>query len=287
MIPFDADHDRVLLGPHTHGDLELMFYAEGAGVDRLGDTAFEIRAGDLLLITPGIVHDAGGMAEARGWAIEFDAAVIGAGSPSSGGRGRSAGPLWWSNPLLTPFVAAGMGPRHACLRVPDDRRAAWVARLQEMEREQTERAEGWEDVVSALLQVSLIELARFAAPHSAGLRQQGETVLAQVFDVIDERYAEPLSTADVASAVGLTATYLTTLVRRRTGRTVLDWILERRMAAARQLLLTTDLSVEAVAQRVGFTDATYFSRRFRTHHDLSPGRWRAAALATSIAPDSE
>ena len=49
------------------------------------------------------------------------------------------------------------------------------------------------------------------------------------------------------------------------------------MAAARTLLLTTDLSAEAVAARVGYDDPTYFSRRFRTVHGLAPGQWRASA----------
>ena len=93
--------------------------------------------------------------------------------------------------------------------------------------------------VTAYLAITLVELARLAAPSTAGLRQQGELVLARVFEVVDERYAGRLSTSDVAAAVGLTPGYLTTLVRERTGRTVLDWITERRMAAARALLLTT------------------------------------------------
>ena len=114
----------------------------------------------------------------------------------------------------------------------------WEARLWEMAREQRERADGWHEVVAALLHVTLVELARLADPHTAGLRQQGHGLLAQVFEVIDERYTEPLSTSDLAAEVGMTPGHLSTLVRRRTGRPVLDWILERRMAEARRLLLS-------------------------------------------------
>lgn len=279
VIPFDATHERVRLGPHQHGDLELMFYAEGSGVDRLGDSVFDVTAGDVLLVTPGVVHDTSGIADARGWAIEFDAATVVSVDGAAGGQLRTAGRLWWSNPLLTPFVIAGQGPRHALVRIPDDRRDEWLARLTEMEREHTEQVDGWEEVLAALLHVTLIDVARFAEPYSAGLRRQGDVVLARVFEHIDDRFAEPLSTSDVAAAVGLTPAYLTTLVRQRTGRTVLDWILERRLTAARHLLLTTDLSIETVAARVGFGDAAYFNRRFRAQHGISPGRWRTAALA--------
>ncbi len=277
VLAFDSAHTRVLLGPHLHGDLELMFYAAGEGVDRLGEFSFDVRAGDLLLVTPGIVHDAGGMAGARGWALEFtaDSAVLGRAQP----RGvDTAARLWWSNPLLAPFVAAGQAPTYARFQVPEDQQLRWAARLAEMEREQTEQVEGWEHILLALLQVTLIDLGRLAAPYTAGLRHQGQTVLAQVFDLIDERYREPLSTVDVADAVGLSPGHLTTLVRRRTGRTVLDWILERRMAAARRLLLETDHSAESIAAQVGFSDPTYFNRRFRAYHGVAPGRWRTSAV---------
>jgi len=280
VIAFDGSHPRVLLGPHLHGDLELMFYADGAGVDRLGEATFEVRPGDLLLVTPGIVHDAGGLAGARGWALAFTAASASLSHHQSEG-GDTAARLWWSNPLLASFITAGQSPAYARFRVPDQQQPRWAARFVEMEREQAEQAEGWPRVMLALLEVMLIDLARMAAPHAAGLRHQGESLLASVFDVIDERYHMPLSTADVAEAVGLSPGHLTTLVRQRTGRTVLEWITERRMAAARRLLLGTDHSVESIAGRVGFGDVTYFSRRFRACHGMSPGRWRAAALARS------
>jgi AraC family transcriptional regulator, transcriptional activator of pobA len=283
VIPFSAGHARALLGPHLHGDLELMFYAQGSGTDRLGTSAFDVRAGDLLLVTPGIVHDASGLGSARGWAVEFVADTATLGSPARA-HGGSTARLWWANPLLAPFVAAGQAPAYARFRVPAEDQSRWAARLRDMEREQTTQAEGWREVLRALLQVTLVELARLAAPYTAGLRQQGDVLLAEVFDVIDARHHEPLSTSDVAVTVGLTPGHLTTLVRRRTGRTVLDWILERRMAAARELLLTTDLSAEKIAGRVGFGDAAYFNRRFRRYHGLSPGRWRTTALTAALAP---
>jgi AraC family transcriptional activator of pobA len=194
LIPFDAGHPRAQLGAHLHGDLELMFYASGRGVDRLGRSQFEVGPGDVLLVTPGIVHDASRLATARGWAVEFGADAVQAG-PGQPRQGEAAARLWWSNPLLAPFVAAGQRPTWARFHVPEEQQPRWIARLQEMEREQTEQGQGWPEVMAAQLHVTLIDLARLAGPYTAGLRQQGEVLLAQVFDVIDERYGESLSTA--------------------------------------------------------------------------------------------
>jgi AraC-like DNA-binding protein len=40
------------------------------------------------------------------------------------------------------------------------------------------------------------------------------------------------------------------------------------------LLTETDLTVAAIAHRVGFPDASYFIRRFRTEHQVTPALWR-------------
>lgn len=276
---FGPGHERVLLGPHLHDDLELMYFAEGSGTDQLGEHRFEVQAGDILLVTPGIVHNASGLSTARGWAVEFtvDAA---AGAQPGQGTAEAVTALWWSNPLLTPFVGAGARASFARFHVPQDDQPRWTARLSAMEHEQQRRDAGYNDVVAAYLLITLIELARLAAPCPPGLRQQGQDLLANVFEVIEARYRERLSTVDVAAAVGLTPGYLTTLVRERTGRTVLDWITERRMAQARSLLLDSDASAEQVAAAVGYGDAAYFSRRFRAHHGAAPGAWRAQARPT-------
>ena len=79
--------------------------------------------------------------------------------------------------------------------------------------------------------------------------------------------------------MGLTPGYLTTLVGRKTGRTVGAWIIERRMAEARRLLVATDLAVEEVGRQVGYRDGGYFVRHFRRAHGVTPRAWRRAGRA--------
>lgn len=68
----------------------------------------------------------------------------------------------------------------------------------------------------------------------------------------------------------------TPLVRRLTGRTVVDWIVERRLAEARRLLLETDDDVAGITERVGYGDVTHFIRQFRRAHGITPQAWRRA-----------
>jgi|SRR5215216_4640437 len=73
----------------------------------------------------------------------------------------------------------------------------------------------------------------------------------EVFAVIEQRFRGPLSLSDVAEAVHLSPGHLRTAVRRQTGRTVQDWIVQRRMTKARRLLVETDLGAAEVGRRIG------------------------------------
>jgi AraC-like DNA-binding protein len=98
---------------------------------------------------------------------------------------------------------------------------------------------------------------------------------AVVFGFIEERYGGRVSLKEVARAVSLSRGHLTTVVRRKTGRTVQEWITERRMVEARRLLVETDLAVEEVGRRVGYGDAGYFVSPFRRAHGATPLGWRS------------
>jgi AraC-like DNA-binding protein len=201
-----------------------------------------------------------------GVSVFFDPAALGDGT-------RSPWPTWRSHPLLFPFLHGHSG---GLLRidVPAARRPFWENTIESMEAELISRRDGHRQAVLALLTLLLIELARMTDDVVGDLRRSNEPLIADVFAVIDRRVGQPLSLKDVAAELGLTPGHLTTVVRRRTGRTVQEWITERRMAEARALLCGTDLPIAEVARRVGISDAGYFARLFRTTHGTSPRRWR-------------
>ncbi len=99
-------------------------------------------------------------------------------------------------------------------------------------------------------------------------------VVRQVQQYIEDHYSEGISLAHVAAALHYSASHLTYLVRRETGRPVTAWIIERRLSAAKERLLTSDETVTAIAESVGFRDVTYFARQFARANGATPARWR-------------
>ncbi len=98
--------------------------------------------------------------------------------------------------------------------------------------------------------------------------------LNKVFQFIESNYHQPINVRDVALAVGYSPAYLTNLVKRQTERTIHCWIVERRMVAARSLLLKTDEPVNQIAASVGYPDPGHFIRQFRHLYNMPPKVWR-------------
>lgn len=96
----------------------------------------------------------------------------------------------------------------------------------------------------------------------------------QVFEFIEAHYQQNIKLHDVAKAVGYSPTYLTDLIRRQTGKSLHRWIIHRRMIAGCQLLLETDLSIEQIAETIGYRHVGCFFRQFRLSFDVTPQVWR-------------
>jgi AraC family transcriptional regulator, transcriptional activator of pobA len=58
---------------------------------------------------------------------------------------------------------------------------------------------------------------------------------------------------------------------------VQSWILERRMAEARRMLVETNQTVAQIGRSLGYGDPVYFSRTFRQANGTTPITWRRAA----------
>jgi AraC-like DNA-binding protein len=135
---------------------------------------------------------------------------------------------------------------------------------------------------AALRQGCAIECQRVSGPLPAETAKSAASQslfpvcpqLKEVFHFIEANYHQPIGLSDVAKAVGYSPAYLTNLVRCQTGQTVNRWIVERRMAAARSLLLGSDQSVELIATAVGYQNVGHFFRQFHQLYGMAPKAWK-------------
>ncbi|MFF5211144.1 GlxA family transcriptional regulator [Streptosporangium sp. NPDC000396] len=86
----------------------------------------------------------------------------------------------------------------------------------------------------------------------------------------------PLTLAGIARHANTSVRSLNRRFRAQTGTTPLRWLLHARVDRARELLETTNLPVERVAERCGFGSSATFRHRFAQHVGVSPSAYRAA-----------
>lgn len=250
---------------------QLVFIEDGRGTYRIGTENLAAGPGDLFFIAPGQQHDPAGLGDTTSWVIIFGVDALGLAS-----RHGTATSLIADDLFLTAFLGPERRPAGNRCAVPLEDRLRWLARLASLKGELRSQAVGSSLAAHALLQLLLIDVVRAIRPLGGAVSPQRCPVLVSVFRFIDRRFRFPIGLADVAKAVARSPSYLTDLVRRETGRTVLQWIIERRMAEARRLLLESDVRVKAIGQAIGYDDAGHFIRLFSRSHDLPPQRWRLA-----------
>jgi AraC-like DNA-binding protein/mannose-6-phosphate isomerase-like protein (cupin superfamily) len=78
----------------------------------------------------------------------------------------------------------------------------------------------------------------------------------------------------VADEFNYSYSYLSTMLRRETGHTFGELKLEQQLLAARDLLLHSSLPIAEICERTGFSNQSFFFRRFSAVYGASPGQYR-------------
>ena len=92
-----------------------------------------------------------------------------------------------------------------------------------------------------------------------------------------ERRPGTAAVEEAARACGLSRSRFTTLFRQTMGTSFGQFSLRARLGYAAYRLLTTDLTIEAIAHRAGFVDASHFHRTFVKHYGRTPSQYRVRA----------
>lgn len=91
---------------------------------------------------------------------------------------------------------------------------------------------------------------------------------------IDQRFDAPSGNRELAHAMNFSESHFYHLCQRQFGVTPQQYMMNRRLQHAQKLLLKSALPLAALAQEVGFSDASSFSRAYKNHFKETPGSTR-------------
>lgn len=108
------------------------------------------------------------------------------------------------------------------------------------------------------------------------VEKQTEDVVNQVKKYIVEHLDGDTSLYNLAEQVHFSQEYLLRIFKKKEGITILQYINDLKLAAAKQLLTDSELQVREIADRLGFASQGYFGRFFRNKTGLTPNAYREA-----------
>ena len=130
------------------------------------------------------------------------------------------------------------------------------------------------DYFTTCLLYEVVSLNNRAA--TADNDQRERHVLQKVHEWIRINAFEDISVNQIADQFNYSPSYLSTIYKQHFGISITTQISKIRIERAEELLLSTSMSVQQVAEASGYNDAKYFMRVFKRRTGLPPGQYRDA-----------
>ena len=245
---------------HDHSAVEIVLVLEGTVTYTVEDSVYQVHKGEVLIVPPDTPHslNMGDGSSRYLFLFEPDAIMT--------MRDIKSMAVYFHKPFhLRDGSEAHVRIRELLLRA----------------REAYDKKElMWNTVCySSLLRIYALLGQRYLSgikPRSGdGLRNMDSEVITAVMTYINNHYREELSLEDVASFAGFSRYYFSRSFKRQTGYSFKDYLCQKRLQVAMDLLIRSNTPMREVAIESGFGSVATFNRVFREKKGCTPTQYRA------------
>lgn len=249
---------------HHHTFYELHLAVKGQGGFQIGgEGQLVLREGDFLLIPPTAPHEYSWLSEdfedfVTGFQITFD---------TSNPNGR--------------FVAEAFEHYRQLQPYPADE--AMLQYVRDILQSAFRQDPGMAAIVEANFKLILLRIAHIFCPFYRAPNTSRRTFSYDLQFQLIERYIREnlhlhLTSDQIASQLNISAKQLNRILQQHYQTTIRQMLRDCRLAQIRQDLENTDLTLEQIAERTGFSNEFNLSRFFKQAEGMSPGSYRRSFL---------
>lgn len=239
--------------PHTHQFTELFYVLHGEGVFYIEREKIPVKTDDLIIINPNVEHTEKTFPNNPMEYIVFGVEGLAFSFPEHDqayGRGYS-------------FYSYGSDKNQ------------FINFAQLMMHEFQDKKPGFEKVCHGLLEVLLVYISRkqkLSVISESSFQLSKECAIAKRY--IDTNYAQDITLDSLADLTHINKFYLAHSFTECIGQSPISYLTERRLAACKELLSSSNLSVTQIATSAGFSSQSYFSQIFNKKVGMSPRQYR-------------
>lgn len=226
------------VGRHQHPNCEIVYYLQGTGVLRVGDKCHHFRPGDAAILPADVPHSE---------EAEFES---------------------FSNLFMGVYQMENGRDFVVCHDTVSGDLKSLLLQMLHLYRL---RSKNWKLIENKLLEAYLAFVSSFdmVKPKSPGV------------ELLEQQIIENLANQhfDLSAAIlGITSSdkYFRMQFKEQTGKAPLQYLTNKRIQLAKDLLLHPNINVSEVAFHCGFNDPYYFSRVFKNTTGKSPLAWKKA-----------
>lgn len=253
---------------HTHNFIEMCYVEEGAVEHTVNGQKVRLERGQMVVFLPGTIHEFTPVPEVIMSNIIFSPNILKNATIMDGNAmemlslvARSASGEYNINKL-----------QFSGLNMVDIEHI-----VSKMTEEFGMKRKGYRDVLRSYLDILLVHIIRELreADHIlSGSSNNFDKVMPRVLAFIEENYDRKLSLGEVAKISFYNPRYFCALFRESVGKTLTEYLSEVRIQKALELLVNTDMAVDDIGYRVGFSDKKVFYKLFKKTTGTTPAQFR-------------
>lgn len=245
---------------HDHSAVEVVLTIEGTVTYTVDDTVYQVRKGEVLIIPPDMSHSLSMEEGSSRYLFLFEPDAI------MTMRDIKSIAMYFNKPFhLRDGSEAHVRIRELLLRARD----AYE------KREMMWNTVCYSCILRIYATLGQQYLSGIRPRTDDGMRNMDSEVITAVMTYINNHYREELFLEDVARFAGFSRYYFSRSFKRQTGYSFKDYLCQKRLQVAMDLLIRTNRSMRDVAIESGFGSVATFNRVFREKKGCTPTQYRA------------
>ena len=136
-------------------------------------------------------------------------------------------------------------------------------------------------LLTSLLKSAIVCAVRMAEKAEDSGEKSAAVISRGVISYINMNYDRQITNGDIASVFNFHSVYLGRIFKAYTGESIHGFLINRRIAAAKEMLRSGDIPVGEVARLCGFTSLFHFSKTFVRRVGMTPSEYRGEVMGQS------
>lgn len=253
---------------HWHEEMELIYIKKGTGLVSIDFELHQVSAGSICLVLPGQLHE---ISQFENESMEYENIIFHPNilySRQTDDCSRDFFKPLLTGKLLLPSIYTPKSIAYediaACIDGADEICKQYPTAYQF----------GLKSQLFGLFFQLFGHYGKESSAKHESTKQRSLEKLKQILKYLENHYMEKLTIADIAEEAGLSQSHFMKYFKTTMGTSFIEYLNSYRLTMAARLLLSSDSTILAISEEVGFDNLSNFNRLFRKKYNTTPSNYR-------------